>query len=133
MSDPTNSDFARLDDRVRRVEPMAQQLARVDGKLDALNTALAALVRFEERQANQAEKFRELAVDVANNRNQAEQRAAAMGERFDDRITDLEKAHQVVSAELHGYVQRYMGITAAVSGFCVLLGGVWAVVSKFVP
>ena len=131
-SDPTRSDFARLDDRVRTVEPLADRFQRTEAKIDTLHTALAELVRFEERQANQAQRYRELVDTVNENRTLADQRAAGMAERFDARIIDIEKAHQTLASELHGYVQRYMGISAAIGGFCILLGGAWAVTSKLI-
>ena len=127
--DPTRSQFSRLDDRVRQVEPIADKVERIEEKVDGLHRALAALALFEERQATQGQRVRELADTVGANRTQADTRVAAMAERFDNRVTALEKAHAAVTGELHGYVQRWMGVSFAL-GLVGSVGGAWSVLSK---
>ena len=129
MPDLTHSQFSRLDERARQVEPIARQVARVEEKVDGLHKALANLVVFEERQAAQAARFRELVDTVGANRAQHEARVAAMAERFDSRVTALEKAQGAIGAELHGYVQRWMGVSFAL-GLIGTVGGAWSVLSK---
>jgi hypothetical protein len=104
-SDPTHSDFGRLESR------LTEKDSRLEAKLDDVREAVLRLLIFEERQMAQAERLREL----------------------EHRIHELTINQQDLATELHGYVQRWVGISAAVSGFVLVLGAVWAVVSHFFP
>jgi hypothetical protein len=105
MSEPTHSDFGRLENR------LSDKDSRLEEKIDDLHKAVMRLLVFEERQTAQAERLREM----------------------EHRIHELTINQQDIATELHGYVQRYMGISAAVSGFVIVLGGVWAVAAHFFP
>lgn len=104
MSEPTKSDFGRLEDR------LSDEDSRLERKIDSMHEAVLRLLIFEERVAHQAERLREL----------------------EHRIHEVAIAQQELATELHGYVQRYVGISAAVSGFVLILGAVWAVASHFI-
>lgn len=104
MNDPTHSDFGRLESRLSAKD------SRLESKIDDLHEAVMRLLIFEERQTAQAERLREL----------------------ERELHELSIKQQELTIELHGYVQRYMGISAAVSGLAIVLGGAWAVASHFI-
>lgn len=119
---PSNSEFARFEDRVD--ETIEKQVSRVETKLDEIGRQVRNLAVLEDRQARAERQVDELRAASAAMGERFDRRVTAICERSDERISELAEKYQQLESKVDRHWQRFVG-----GSMCI--AALWAVASHF--